>query len=601
MDERANANTSLVIETMYRVAASPDAWRELVDALGEGGQLADPSPGVALDLARSLDIARLTVDPSQGLAPGGRADIGWILISGRHRVLSANSLAQSMMTDGFGKLETGAPLTFDDPANAEALTRAVAQSRAQAVGQTVLRLDRGAEDGPCFAYVASARALPGITGAQGLDPGQDQQAYALIFPAVEETSRLWSSIGASFGLTPAELRLARKLRDGRSLKEAAEELGVSFNTVRNQLRAVFDKMGLKRQGELIRALTQLAAVAGALEAQAPPPPPLAVTNAPPVERIILADGRRLAYRDYGDPAGRTVMVFHEGLGSSLLPPSAQHKTHDLGLRLICPERPGFGQSDPRLDYSFDGVADDMVELCDQLGLAEVHIAGILSGSPSAITTAIRLGRRAAGLLLCSGRPPRPVNAVRTRSIFTLFRARMESNPWVIETFYAILRLRLSPQMVSRMIRGSLSSSPSDAAYFEANPDMANYLAAAVSECLARSTRGAVDDIKAFRRASTLTVLGLNCPLTSWHGEEDVLAHVVAEILCNCQGGERDVAPGEAPQPGKRCDSAPGCPPPAPCHAGPSAAPCPGGVPGRFLGWQRPAPSRRIRRCRPARC
>ena len=100
---------------------------------------------------------------------------------------------------------------------------------------------------------------------------------------------------------------------------------------------------------------------------------------------------------------------------------------------------------------------------------------------------------------------------------------MESNPWVIETFYAILRLRLSPQMVSRMIRGSLSSSPSDAAYFEANPDMANYLAAAVSECLARSTRGAVDDIKAFRRASNLTVLGLNCPLTIWHGEDDVLA------------------------------------------------------------------------------
>ena len=523
MDDQANANTSLVIETMYRVAANPDAWRELVDALGDVGQTGDPSPGVVLDLARSQDIARLTVDTSQGITPGGRADIGWILISGRHRVLSANSLAQTMMADGLGTLAAGSALTFDDPANAEALTRAVAQSRAQGDGQTVLRLDRGHEDGPCFAYVAPARALPGIAGALGLDHGRDPQAYALIFPAVEETSRLWSSIGDSFGLTPAELRLARKLRDGRSLKEAAEELGVSFNTVRNQLRAVFEKMGLKRQGELIRALTQLAAMAGAIESQTPPPMATSVANAPPVVRIILPDGRRLAYRDYGDRAGRAVMVFHEGLGSSLLPPSAQQQAQALGLRLICPERPGFGQSDPRADYSFDGVADDMVELCDQLGLGAVQITGILSGSPSAITTAIRLGRRATGLLLCSGRPPRPVNAVRTRSIFTLFRARLESNPWVIETFYAILRLRLSPQMVSRMIRGSVSSSPSDAAYFEANPDIANYLAAAVGECLARSTRGAVDDIKAFRRASNQTVLGLNCPLTVWHGEDDVLA------------------------------------------------------------------------------
>lgn len=523
MDEAKNANIALVIETMYQVAANPDAWRQLIDALGEGGEISEPSAAAVQGLARSTDIARLTARPEEGPAVAGRSDIGWILLSTRRRALAANGLARDMMAAGLGTLKLGAELAFDDPGNAEALSRALAQSRAQAGGQTILRLDRGEEEGPCFAYVAPARALPGVADAATIALADDDQAYALIFPALEETGALWSSIGESFGLTPAELRLARKLRNGRSLKEAADELRVSVNTVRNQLRAIFDKMGLKRQSDLIRALTQLSSVASAIEGEAPGPVAPAVADAPPVAAITLSDGRRLAYRDYGDPAGRPVLIFHEGLGSSLLPPGAQALALELGLRLVCAERPGFGQSDPRPDYSFDGVADDMVELCDQLGLQRLRIGAILSGAPSALQTAIRLGPRAEGVLLCSGRPPRPMGEAGARSAMTLFRARIENNPWVIETFYAILRLRLSPQMVDRIVRGSTVNSPGDAAFFDANAHIAGYIAAYVGEALARTSRGAADEVKAFRRARNLTVADLTCPLEVWHGEEDVFA------------------------------------------------------------------------------
>ncbi len=217
----------------------------------------------------------------------------------------------------------------------------------------------------------------------GLDLAADDQSYALVFPAVEATGRLWISIRDSFGLTPAEIRLASRLRDGRTLKEAADELSVSINTVRNQLRAIFDKMGLKRQSELIRALAELSQVAGAIEAHRPE---VAATyaDAPPVRDIRLSDGRRLAYRDYGDPKGRPMLYFHEGLGSSLLPRDAHALARGLGLRIVSVERPGFGQSDPRPDYSFDGVAEDVVELCDALGLSDVRLSAILSGAPSAI-------------------------------------------------------------------------------------------------------------------------------------------------------------------------------------------------------------------------
>lgn len=62
-----------------------------------------------------------------------------------------------------------------------------------------------------------------------------------------------------FGLSPAEARLAQLLADGLSTEEAALQLGVSRNTVRSQLQAVFAKTGTNRQGDLVRLLLSSAA------------------------------------------------------------------------------------------------------------------------------------------------------------------------------------------------------------------------------------------------------------------------------------------------------------------------------------------------------
>jgi DNA-binding CsgD family transcriptional regulator len=58
----------------------------------------------------------------------------------------------------------------------------------------------------------------------------------------------------AFRLTPAEARLAVHLASGASLTEAADEFGVTHNTVRAQLRSIFDKTDTHRQGELVRLM-----------------------------------------------------------------------------------------------------------------------------------------------------------------------------------------------------------------------------------------------------------------------------------------------------------------------------------------------------------
>jgi DNA-binding CsgD family transcriptional regulator len=58
----------------------------------------------------------------------------------------------------------------------------------------------------------------------------------------------------AFRLTPAEARLAIHLASGASLTEAADEFGVTHNTVRAQLRSIFDKTDTHRQADLLRLL-----------------------------------------------------------------------------------------------------------------------------------------------------------------------------------------------------------------------------------------------------------------------------------------------------------------------------------------------------------
>jgi DNA-binding CsgD family transcriptional regulator len=57
-----------------------------------------------------------------------------------------------------------------------------------------------------------------------------------------------------YKLTPAETLLTGELLQGKTLEEAADELGISLHTARTHLKHVFAKTDTRRQSELIRLL-----------------------------------------------------------------------------------------------------------------------------------------------------------------------------------------------------------------------------------------------------------------------------------------------------------------------------------------------------------
>ncbi len=111
----------------------------------------------------------------------------------------------------------------------------------------------------------------------------------------------------------------------------------------------------------------------------------------------LADGRRLCWAGYGDPAGRPVFLFHGNPGSRLAWGAMPGSPFLPGVRLVAPDRPGYGRTDfsPR---ALERWPQDMAELADHLGIDRFAVFGPSGGAPYALACAWKIPDR----LTCAG-------------------------------------------------------------------------------------------------------------------------------------------------------------------------------------------------------
>jgi len=113
--------------------------------------------------------------------------------------------------------------------------------------------------------------------------------------------------------------------------------------------------------------------------------------------LRLPDGRRVGYAEYGDPDGLPVFALHGTPGSRFMFALTNEGAQERGLRLIAPERPGYGLSEFRHADSLGDIAADVVALADALGIGRCAIIGVSGGG----RTLSRPLRRCKGASLCS--------------------------------------------------------------------------------------------------------------------------------------------------------------------------------------------------------
>jgi pimeloyl-ACP methyl ester carboxylesterase len=103
--------------------------------------------------------------------------------------------------------------------------------------------------------------------------------------------------------------------------------------------------------------------------------------------VTTPDSRKLAYLDVGDPHGPLILHNHGGPSSRLEARLLMDAAASNGLRLVCVDRPGMGQSSPQKERSYRGWADDLVAVADALGHREFGVTGWSEGGPWALAAA----------------------------------------------------------------------------------------------------------------------------------------------------------------------------------------------------------------------
>lgn len=177
---------------------------------------------------------------------------GAVLCDAAGRIVHASARARAILDAGTVLFVSRNRLQARDPAADTALAALLSDGadarRAPAANAAIIARAR---DGRAAFRLTVIRALPGTI----LDPaGTGLAFYVLIDAAAEPAGDRIDRIAARHALTAAETRLARALAAGDTLAGAAERLGVTINTVRSQLRQIFQKTGVARQAELMRLL-----------------------------------------------------------------------------------------------------------------------------------------------------------------------------------------------------------------------------------------------------------------------------------------------------------------------------------------------------------
>jgi pimeloyl-ACP methyl ester carboxylesterase len=106
-----------------------------------------------------------------------------------------------------------------------------------------------------------------------------------------------------------------------------------------------------------------------------------------------ADGRVLAFAEWGDPDGAPVFSLHGTPTSRLWRDPDEGRYAAAGARVVTYDRPGYGGSDRHRGRRVADCAADVAAIADALGLDRFAVTGRSGGGPHALAAAALLPER----------------------------------------------------------------------------------------------------------------------------------------------------------------------------------------------------------------
>ncbi len=260
--------------------------------------------------------------------------------------------------------------------------------------------------------------------------------------------------------------------------------------------------------------------------------------------LTLPDGRTLSYAALGAASGPAIVVL-DGPGSRGLARALAPAAQDLGLRLIAPDRPGFGGSTPKPGREIADWPADHAALLDALGLERAGIVGQSGGTPYALAAAAALGARVPALALLGAvsplHEPGALEGV-AGPMLTSFKLARRA-PWVLRLLLRLAAHQTLKDPDKAAERFTRDAPAADLAVLE-DPAFRALHVAASAEVFAHPGELAAE-IVLLSRDWQLDLAVVRCPVAFWSGSDDAthptaMSHRLAERL---RGAPVHVVPG----------------------------------------------------------
>lgn len=233
-------------------------------------------------------------------------------------------------------------------------------------------------------------------------------------------------------------------------------------------------------------------------------------------RVVRAAGERpISYAEYGRPDGAPVVFFHGTPGSRLLGTLLDRPAQKHGVRVLAPDRPGYGRSPSWPDRSIRDAAEFVTPVLDDAGVETASLVGFSGGGPYALATAADLSNRVDHVDVIAGATP-PCADGSTPAVQRLVARLAASVPSVLAGLFrgqAWLADRLSPSFVVDQYTSADVGNP-------VPEDVAEIVRADFVEAFAERRTGAVIEFRTTATEWDIDLASITPRVDLWYGDAD---------------------------------------------------------------------------------
>ncbi|MEW8339660.1 MAG: alpha/beta hydrolase [Candidatus Thiodiazotropha taylori] len=257
--------------------------------------------------------------------------------------------------------------------------------------------------------------------------------------------------------------------------------------------------------------------------------------------VTLPDGRRLAYAEYGDPAGTPTLYFHGFPGSRLEAQLFDLPARKQKLRVLAPDRNGIGLSDPKPNRCLLDWSRDVSDLLDSLDIEKVHLVAVSGGGPYALACTSQLAKRIHDLtLVCPLGPLDQVelmNSLRWPGRYSFTSVR--TIPLLPEITYGLFIIPLTqrwPQIIYQMMVAM--APPADTKVLNRH-QVRKIMCGSISEAARQGRSALLYEMSLYAQPWGFDISKIKMPVHLWHGTADetvpmIHGNTIAKSLSNCK-------------------------------------------------------------------